>query len=196
MNRVKGSSKKRLIWVLLFTAFSLLSGCDAGDGDDDSAPELDAFVLEPRESVVREAIEGTFTWRLDSSETSQDLEANLDVTCSLEKEGQVYVSGTYFDGGNITVGLRISVPDSFPAELPVVGVFEGQDASAGEALASLNGSLLGIGNIPFDAVDGLLILKDLDVCRGNFEVSFMMEGESTFGIKGAEFEIPLEENNL
>lgn len=196
MDRVIGSSKKRLGWVLLLTALPFWAGCDTGDGGDASVVEIDASGIEQFEPVIQEAIEGTFTWRLDSGDESQDIEANLNVTCSLEKEGQVYVSGTHFDGGNITVGLRIPVPESFPAEVPVVGIFEGQDASAGEALASLNGSLLGLGNSTFEAAEGVLFLESLDVCRGNFELSFIIEGESTFGIKEAEFEIPLEENNL
>ena len=171
-------------------------GCDSGsdgenisDSPDISAP-VNEFIFE------EEPLEGMFSWRLEMGQEEVVQSANLKMTCIREKEGQLYVSGTHFDGGNATIGLRISIPDSLPMELPVTGLFEGQDASSGEALASLNGNLIDESGGAFSSVEGVLFLEELDVCRGNFEISFITVDENIVRIREAVFEIPLEENIL
>ena len=99
---------------------------DAGEVEADVAPPLDSQM----------------DWTIDSGELLGEYQGNLARECKLEKEGQYYLSATYFEDGNLTFGIRFRPTGETPEEIPIVGLNAGQDPEPGQGLAALSGSLM------------------------------------------------------
>lgn len=192
-----GSSEDKTSSLLFAFVVMFGGGCEAPVEDmANEEPDVEVALPVVEEEVIAQEVNSNFSWVVVVEGTSFAQDANVNTTCRMEKEGQLYISGTHLGGGDVTVSVRLSIPDSLPAEVPVMGLFEGQDASVGEALASLKGGLFGLSNRVFYSVEGTLMLEEIENCVGSFDLTFKMDDGTAVEVRDAMFEMPFEENRL
>ena len=156
-------------------------------------PSLGAFedtsTVEPAETN-EPTVEPVFTWTITGKGEGEYF-GNLGQECKMEKEGQYYLSATFFQEGNLTVGIRYRTLGEFPMDISIAGINQGQDPDEGLGLANLSGTLLPK-QVEWEAASGQLSLLSEDPCEGTFELTFSEEGVDAEVIVTGEFLLPIQ----
>ena len=148
-------------WLL--AAIALVCACGGGEPEGEPDVSEGGDVEEPAPADL------TATLLLPHG-SREDFVANVLVSCSFEKPGQLRVAGSAVTPeGTTNLSLRIgmedeSVPED-PLVFPVTGISAAEDVLAGESAIAWSGS----GMEPVTALEGTIVLSAIDVCEGTFE---------------------------
>ena len=169
-------------------------GCDgeALSPDVIGAADTTAVEQDTVEDVSEPELEGSLSYSVNAGNTQTVVETNLGIRCEEVKPGQLYISATYLAEGAMSVGLRVGSPGGNGEKVAVGGLYEGQDASEGEALVSWSGELAPWVVDGIEAAEGWVALTSLDPCEGEFRLEFVTAEEEMIVLEEGVFLIPLE----
>ena len=150
---------------------------------------VDVSIVEPADTD-EPLVDPVFTWTV-TGEGEGEYFGNLGQECKMEKEGQYYLSATFFQEGNLTVGIRYRTLGEFPMDISIVGLNQGQDPDEGAGLANLSGTLLPQ-EMEWEGASGQLSLLSENPCEGTFELTFREEGVDSEVFVTGEFLLPIQ----
>jgi len=182
------------VWVICLVGLFVL-GCGGGDEETlEVTGTTDTAVVEQEisEDISEPVLEGSLSYSVNAGGDVTPVDANLGIRCEEVKPGQFYVSATYLAEGAISVGLRVGSPEGNGEKVTVTGLYEGQDASEGEALVSWSGELDAWAVEGFETAQGWVSLTSLDPCEGEFRFELVTGEEEMIVLEDGVFLIPLE----
>lgn len=183
----------------LFLAIPLLmlASCAAVEEDPavvESSLSDSGMEMEDTRAEETRSIEPIFEFsRSINDEEPAPTSLNFGLRCTMEKAGQVYISGTRVGDQTESFGFRVGVTEGvYPQHFVIMDLFKGEDALESEALIQYSSDLANF-PIELNGVEaGVLTMDSLEPCEGSFSATLVNAAEERVEMTDGYFLISLE----